>query len=713
MDPRALGRAECLRPGGSRVARRMNLAEALVIKRGNLFLLTPRDGRLPGGPEQPLGLWYRDCRFLSVHELLLDGRPPMLLQASDARGERAVHELSDASGAVSVRIERMLEDPVRLRERVALHGHGERDARVELTLRLAGDFAPMLAVRGLVPRVDRRASATVDGEEIRFAVRGRDDVLRTTTVDLSEAPASCECSDGESLLRFPLDVPAGGAREIELVYEVWERPAAAGSGRSDAAPERTVVRSDDELFDRVLRRSLADMELLRSDLDGRPYYAAGVPWFATLFGRDSLIAATQTLAFAPEVAAGTLRALGGLLGRVVDDDRDEEPGKVPHELRVGEPATLNETPFARYYGSADSTPLWLCLLCDHADWTGDLDLFRELRPQVDAALAWLDRHLDGDGLIKYRRRAPGGLLNQGWRDSPSGVPDTGGRPLEPPVALVEVQGYAVRALRGIARLLELVGVPERAERARERGERLAAALERFRTAGEGSYAIGLDGQGTYAIGLDGAGRPGSALTSNQGHLLWAGAIPAEQAGGIRDALMGEAIFSGWGIRTLGEGHAGYNPLGYHSGSVWPHDTAMIAAGLRRYGFDEDFDALFEGLLEAASLVPGHRMPELFGGFPRREDEAPVPYPVACRPQAWAAGAIPHLVTAGLGLRPDALDGRLRVVRPRLPPWVGRLSLEGVRVGDAHVDLRFERAGNQVVLTDARIEGKIQLSLEAE
>jgi glycogen debranching enzyme len=700
----------------------MNLAEALVIKRGNLFLVTPRDGSLPGGPEQPLGLWYRDCRFLSVHELLLDGRPLMLLQAADVGGERTVHELSDASGAVSVRIERTLEDPARLRERVVLHGHGERTIRVELSLRLAADFEPMLAVRGLVRRRDRRVEATAHGRTLRYSVRGRDVVLRSTTVDLSEAPASCECSDGEALLRFHVEVPARGAREVELVYAVSERavserPAApgsdravgvsvpaAGSGRAGAGPEprRTLVRSDNELFDRVLGRSLADLALLCSDFDGQPYYAAGVPWFATLLGRDSLIAAMQTLAFGPEVAAGTLRALSGLLGRVVDDARDEEPGKVPHELRVGEPATLGQTPFARYYGSADSTPLWLCLLCDHADWTGDLELFGELRPQVEATLAWLDRHLDGDGLIAYRRRAPGGLLNQGWRDSPSGVPDAAGRALEPPVALVEVQGYAVRALRGTARLLELNGDRGRAQHVRGRARQVAAALERFRPAGERSYAIGLDG----------AGRRGSALTSNQGHLLWAGAVPAERAGGIRGALMGEAMFSGWGIRTLGQGHAGYDALGYHTGSVWPHDTAMVAAGLRRYGFDEDFGTLFEGLLEAASLVPDHRMPELFGGFPRRADEAPVPYPVACRPQAWAAGTIPYLVTAGLGLQPDALNGRLRVVRPRLPRWVGKLSLEGMRVGDAHVHLRFERAGNQVILADARTEGNLQLSLEA-
>ncbi|HEV2875255.1 MAG TPA: glycogen debranching N-terminal domain-containing protein [Thermoleophilaceae bacterium] len=710
----------------------MNLADALVIKRENLFMVAPRDGRLPGGAEQPLGLWYRDCRFLSVHELLLDGRPPILLQASDAGGTRAVHELSNDAGVVSVRIERTLEEPLRLRERVVLHSHGEEAVGSELAVRLAADFVPMLAVRGLVPRPDRRVEATVDERGTRFALQGRDGVLRSTTVQASEPPASCDGSDGDVLLRFQVELQPGRACPVELIYTVAELSAAGAAGsrggraaarppgktpvhaapppdpkpvHAGAPPERTIVRSDDELFDRVLGRSLADLDLLRSDLDGRPYYAAGVPWFATLFGRDSLIAATQMLAFVPEVAAGTLRALGDLIGRAVDDTRDEEPGKIPHELRVGEPATLGETPFARYYGSVDATPLWLCLLCDHADWTGDPGLFRELRPQVDAALAWLDRHgdLDGDGLLEYRRRAPGGLVNQGWRDSPSGVPDAGGRPRDPPVALVEVQAYAVRALRGVARLMELEGEDEHAGRLRGRGDTVAAALEGFWLAGERRYAIGLDG----------AGRPGSGLTSNQGHLLWAGAAPAGRAGAIRDALMGAAMFSGWGVRTVGEGHAGYNPLGYHTGSVWPHDTALIAAGLRRYGFDEDFRTLFEGLLQAASLLPGHRMPELFGGLPRRADEAPVPYPVACRPQAWAAGAIPLLVATGLGLVPDALAGRLRVVRPLLPRWVGRLSLEGLRVGDARVDLRFERAGKQVVLAGAHTEGTIELVLEAE
>ncbi|MGH3992412.1 MAG: amylo-alpha-1,6-glucosidase, partial [Pseudonocardiaceae bacterium] len=260
----------------------------------------------------------------------------------------------------------------------------------------------------------------------------------------------------------------------------------------------------------------------------------------------------------------------------------------------------------------------------------------------------------------------------------------------------------IRALRGVARLLALDGYRAEADRLRARAAELTAALERLWLADEGCYAIGLDG----------AKRPGSGLSSNQGHLLWAGAASEERAGRIRDVLMGERMFSGWGIRTLAEGHAGFNPLGYHTGSVWPHDTALIAAGLRRYGFDEDFGALFEGLLEAASRLAGHRMPELFGGFPRRAGEGPVPYPVACRPQAWAAGAIPHLLATGLGLRPDGLAGSLHVVRPWLPRWLGRVEIEGLRVGAARVDLRFERGGAGVALTDARVDGELELVVDS-
>ena len=680
---------------------RMNLAEALVVKRGNLFMVTPRDGELPAAPGG-FGLWYRDCRHLSAHRLLLDGDPPQLLQASDAAGTRAVHELSGAGGAVSLRVERVLdEEPGVLVESIALRSHEPVERRLALELSPDADFEPMLAVRGLV---ERRARPPVEfafeGNVLRWTTAGRDGVVRTTTVEPSEPPASA----GRGVLRFELDLPGRGERRIELRI-------VAGEGGADRRPPMnvepacTAVRSDDELFDRILARSLRDLDMLRSELDGRSYFAAGIPWFATLFGRDSLIAATQTLAFMPDVAADTLRLLGDRLGRVYDDEHEEDPGKVLHELRVGEPAALGETPFARYHGSADATPLWLCLVADHADWSGSLELFRELRPQVEAALEWIGGpgDPDGDGLVEYRRRARHGLRNQGWKDSPDGVPDAGGEPLEPPVALIEVQGYVVRALRGIARLFELDGDASRSETLRARAAEVETALARFWASDPGGYAIGLDGDK----------RPGTRLASNQGHLLWAGAVAPARAGSVRDLLMTAHVFSGWGVRTLSDRNPAFNPLGYHTGSVWPHDTAMLACGLRRYGFDEEFLRLFDALLEAASRFDDYRLPELFGGLARRPGEDPVPYPVACRPQAWAAGSIPWLLGACLGLEPDALEGRLRVVRPLLPRWVGRLSLEGMRVGDARVALRFERAGTEVVLADARIDGDLQLVLETE
>ena len=674
----------------------MNLAEAIVIKAGNVFLVTRRDGRLPADEEHPFGLWFRDCRFLSAHELRIGGERPELVSATDAAGDEAVYELASAARSVGVRVERRVEAAGALRERISVHNRSTDAQSIPLELRLGADFIPMLELRGLV---ERRGRAVSGGAAGGFATEGRDGVRRATSIRATQPPSRSD----DGALVFEFDLPAGGHTEVRIEYELTEDGEGDGPPTSPRADEATRAGSGNKLFDGVLRRSLDDLEVLRSSLDGRSYYAAGVPWFATLFGRDSLITAFQTLSFDHGVAADTVRLLAGRLGERVDDARDEQPGKVLHELRMGEPAALGETPFARYYGSVDATPLFLILLCRHADWSGNLDLVRELRAPAEAALEWIDRYgdVDGDGLVEYVRRAPNGLSTQGWKDSPDGIPDDAGRPLAAPVALVEVQGYVSRAKRLMARMLELDGEGARAERLRAQAEELEARLERF----------WLPASSAYAIGLDAGKEPGSGLTSNQGHLLWAGAVDDERAAAIRELLMSPDMFSGWGIRTLGASHPAYDPLGYHTGSVWPHDSALIASGLRRYGFDEDFTRIFEGLLEAASRFGDHRLPELFGGFPREEGGEPVPYPVACRPQAWAAGSIPMLLTCGLGLSPDALDGRLRIVRPSLPAGLERVDVTGLQLGDARIDLRFERAGAEVTLADARVDGDAEVVLE--
>jgi glycogen debranching enzyme len=687
-----------------------NLAETIVIKDGNVFMVALRDGRLPVDVPHPLGLWFQDCRFLSAHELRICGQLPRLLTATDAAGTESVHELTNPdlrleggqllpAESIRIRIQRSTEAEGALRQRIAVHSYHRARLQLPLELSLGADFLPMLELRGIVPRHERPLSE--DGP-MGFSTVGRDGVRRTTAVRASPAPRVG--AGGDSLL-FDLDLPPRGAIDLVVDFEVRE---GVDGELASALPHRryedgTRVTSDDQLFNRILQRSLDDLELLHSELDGQSYYAAGVPWFATLFGRDSLITAFQTLSFVPGTAEQTLRLLAGRLGREYDDERDEEPGKVLHELRVGEPARLGETPFARYYGSVDATPLFLCLLGQYADWSGNLDLFRELREPASAALDWIDRYgdLDGDGLVEYCRRSSRGLATQGWKDSADGVPDDSGEPLVPPVALVEVQGYVIRAKRAMARMFELDGDGARGERLREQAAALEARLDDFWRSDPDCYAIGLDRDK----------RPGSGLTSNQGHLLWAGAVDDERARCIRDVLMGPDMFTGWGIRTLAQSHPAYNPVGYHTGSVWPHDSALIAYGLRRYGFDEDFTLVFEGLLEAASRFNDYRLPELFAGFTRAEFDEPVPYPVACQPQAWAAGSIPYLLKWGLGLSPDALEKRLRIVRPSLPRWLQRIDVTGLEIGNARVDLSFERAGEHVTLADAHIEGDVEVVLE--
>jgi glycogen debranching enzyme len=659
--------------------------------------------------EHPLGLWFRDCRFLRVHELRICGQLPRLLTATDAAGTQAVHELTNpdlelADGrslpgeSLRLRVERTAEAAGALRQRIAVRSYHRHPISLPLELRLGADFLPMLELRGIVPGHDRPPpDAGPDG----FSLLGRDGVRRATVIHATPGPRWLE---GGSLV-FDLELEAHGAIDLVVDFEVSERgDGEVPKGITRARDEgRARVTSDDQLFNRILERSLDDLDLLHSELDGQSYYAAGVPWFATLFGRDSLITSFQMLSFVRGIAEQTLRLLAGRLGQEYNDERDEEPGKVLHELRVGEPAALGETPFARYYGSVDATPLFLCLLGRHADWSGNLDLFRELRGPAEAALEWIDRYgdLDGDGLVEYRRRSQHGLATQGWKDSADGIPDDDGEPLEGPVALVEVQGYVIRAKRQMARMFELDGEGARAERLRDDASALEAALERF----------WLPDAGCYAIGLDGDKRPGSGLTSNQGHLLWANAVSDERAGAIRDVLMSDDMFTGWGVRTLAESHPTYNPVGYHTGSVWPHDSSLIAFGLRRYGFDEDFTLIFEGLLEAASRFDDYRLPELFGGFSREEFDEPVPYPVACQPQAWAAGSIPFLLKWGLGLSPDALENRLAIVRPSLPRWLNRVELTGLTLGNARIDLVFERAGEHVTLADAHIDGDAEVVLE--
>jgi glycogen debranching enzyme len=712
------------------VTQLVNLSDTTVVKAGNAFCVALRDGSLPLTGDHPLGVYLDDCRHLRSYELRIGGQPPRLLIASDAAGTAALFEFTNpdlvlAGGrelpvqSLRVRLERRMLEGAML-DRLTLRSYAREPAEFELELRFDADFRPMLEVRGLVTGATREVRHTANGDTLAFAAVGLDDRERSTTIT---CPGGFAEHDGRFRLRMRLE-PAE-ERTLDVRFALTQPdsdadPNAASRDRLDGhasmsrasaeadtwIADRVRIEVDDELVDRVLRRSLLDLRLLVSKLDGHRYYAAGVPWYATLFGRDSIISAMQMLAFDSALAGETLRVLADRLGRVVDDEHDEEPGKVLHELRRGEVAATDLTPLTSYYGTVDATPLFLCLLRAHADWTGSLDVFRELRPQVETALNWIEEFgdLDGDGLLEYRRRAPGGLDNQGWKDSWDGIVDEHGVPERAPIALVEVQGYAMRAQQDIAELLELDGEAARAEELRAKAARTAEALERF----------WLSDRGFYSMALDADKRPSRALASNQGHLLWAQAVPIDRALAITEALMGEGSYSGWGVRTLSADEAAFNPVGYHTGSIWPHDNALLALGLRNYGLDEPFLRIFEDLLDAAASFDHYRLPELFAGFSRADYEAPVPYPVACSPQAWAAGTLPAMLTAGLGLLPDGLNRTLRIRRPSLPRHVERLALRGLEVAGASVDLLFERVAHRaesVALTDVQVDGDLDVVLE--
>jgi glycogen debranching enzyme len=616
-----------------------------------------------------------------------------------------------------------------------------------LTFRLDSDFADIFEVRGVIrERRGREEPTVVDGRTVTFSYVGLDGRRRITTLTFSENPVaapsyltSAQAVDGlrrgagwvrgsdalgrtdgdedrsrpaaaassEVLLCFDWTLTPGDHRE--LVVRVTDNeesieapvgvPTSAGRAKADRlisdeseAAHRAWFASSASIStshvyaDRAFRRALADLRLLVNNGPGpdERYVAAGVPWFSCLFGRDSIITALQVLPVRPQIAQEHLLVLARLQATAMDDRRDAQPGKILHELRTGELALAGEIPHTPYYGTVDATPLWLILLGEYERWTGDAALVERLWPNVMAALRWIDEYgdLDGDGFVEYVRRSPEGLVNQGWKDSTDANRFRDGRIAVAPLALVEVQAYVHRARLEIARLARQRGDADFAE-----AQELAAAdlAERF------ERQFWMEDVGTYALALDHEKMQVDAIGSNAGHVLWSGTASQEHAARVVESLMSPDLFSGWGIRTLASNMAGYNPIGYHLGTIWPHDNSIAAAGLLRYGFREEASRVGAAMLEATMYFRDSRLPELFCGFDRARSPYPVPYPVACSPQAWAAGSPIQLLAAMLGLEPNAAERTLVLHSPTLPEWLPEVRLENIRVGDAVVDLRVRRA----------------------
>ena len=697
--------------------------ELLVVKEGALFVCSGRDGDI-----EPLnlgeGLYRSDTRHLSELRLTIGGARPVLLSSSAGRAYEASVDLTNpalgegdqiAQMTLYIRRRRLVASSVY--ERLELHNHGHKRAATEVALRLGADFADMFEVRR-VSRRRRRGEAfapKLSPTAVVFAYRGQDGAFRQTRVAI-DPPAAVTESDGRVELCWEIDLEPGGAVEIELAITPAEaEPAPPPSGFGTARAE--VIRSHEGwrascarvaiLHARptgVLDASARDLRALLTPVEDGEVIAAGIPWYVAAFGRDALITALESMMLTPQLARSSLLFLAKRQARADDPLRDAEPGKILHELRLGELAGAGLIPHTPYYGSVDSTPLFLLAAASYHRWTADLETLEALRPALDAALAWIDQHgdADGDGFVEYAKRSPAGLDNQGWKDSDDSVVHPDGSLAEPPIALVEVQAYVYLAKLRIADVYDALGEDDLARSLRAEAARLRVAFDQ---------AFWMEEEQTYALALDRDKRQVRSVASNAGHALYCDIADPERATKVVARLMAEDMFSGWGIRTLSAEHRAYNPMSYHNGSVWPHDNAIIAAGFKRYGYARETELIADALFDAAMLAADMRLPELYCGFERRPDLPFVAYPVACRPQAWAAAAPFMVLQALLGISANAPEGVLTVHRPHLPAWMERLEIRGLAVGPSRVDLSFVRAGDATSFALLGRVGPIRVALQ--
>ena len=678
----------------------------LAVKEDDLFLYTNELGQVPGTENSVLGLYYRDTRYLSRYVLSIAGRQPVLLSASAERGYAATIELTNleartADGhvlpqaSVHVRRTRFVSD--RLYELLRVRNYHQREVDLVLDLDFDADFADLFEVRGSRRRRrgSRLAPRVSDGA-LTLSYLGLDDVTRQTIVRFHDRPESLKQGRARFRLRLPPGERAVIRYDVQVVgpeapgEEGGEFNARIGTLRHEHerwASGATDIFTDNDQLNRALRRGQDDLRLLSTVIDGERVPLSGLPWFGAPFGREMTFVGLETLLLDLRWARSAVSFLARRQGVQDSAFREEQPGKIMHELRRGELAAIRAVPHTPYYGSVDSTALWLLLVAELAVWTGDLDEFELRAAAVDAALGWIDGpgDPDGDGFVEYERRSRVGLRNQGWRDSFDAVLHEDGTPATGPIALAETQGYVYYAKRRLAAVFGQLGDVERAERLSHDAARLKRAFnERF----------WVEDQGFYAMALDGQKRQVRSASSTIGHALWSRIVAEEHIPAVVRRLMAPDMFTGWGIRTLSKEARFYNPVSFYNGSVWPFDTALIANGLNKHGYVQEAHRLAWGLVEATAAHEYARLPEMFCGFTRQTVDRPVSFPMACSPDANSAAALYLVLQSMLGIYAQAEENIVYVHNPVLPRWLGEVTLSNLRVGRTIMRLRFRREGGQ-------------------
>ncbi|KKI93162.1 amylo-alpha-1,6-glucosidase [Bacillus sp. SA1-12] len=680
-----------------------------VIKENDLFLLTDTKGNIPENHPYGLGLYTKDTRFLSKLDLRINGEEPILLSSDATENYMATilltnpHMEKDGElilwrESVEIKRERFIYDGV-FYETIKVKNYFPKAVTFDVSIHLDVDFTDMFIVRGFQTGiVGKRQGQTADDQSLTYHYIGADDINRGTKIKW-DRPAQMVREDGSIQFNFTLAhseeetvtfmiQPQIGNEEKQRILSVEDALNKLKQSYKQWEEKTVKVTTDYQPLQRLIDRGMADLNVLLTDLGYGQFPVAGLPWFGVPFGRDSLIAALQMIAFNPEIAKGTLLTMASKQGTSVDPWRDEQPGKIMHEIRFGELANTNQIPFTPYYGTIDATPLFLILLTEYVKWTGDFELVKDLEQNIEAALTWIDQYGDRDGdlFIEYHQESSKGIANQGWKDSGDSVVHRNGEYAKTPIALSEVQGYVYQAKTGLADLYEAVDQIEKAETLRDQAKALQEKFE---------AAFWMEDVSYYAIALDEHKQQVGTITSNPGHLLMSGILSSERVEAVAKELLSPAMFSGYGIRTMAEEEAGYNPMSYHDGSIWPHDNSLIVLGLSKAGKQAEANRVIQGLIDASSYFEYDRLPELFCGYSKGQGK-PVKYPVACSPQAWAAGTPLLFVQTILGIFPDAAKKEIHLY-PQLLPAMNELTVKDMAVGNGRVSLRVIRENDESII----------------
>lgn len=703
-----------------------------TLKYGDTFAVFDFFGDMCVEEQNQLGIFHEGTRFLSTHILKIENVRPLLLSSTiKYENELLIIDLTNPNIIDNEKI-KIPADTVHLFrskflwnascfERLRVSNYGIYSVDIKLSITFDADFADIFEVRGAKRNhYGNKLPAEINSNSMSFDYQGVDQKIKTTNIIFDPKPDSIEdfsaiyklklrpkeTQNFYTTIKFESNSKKLSKKKFKtkknIKYEkAWEK---SKDEMEIFAKTHCIINTSNEQFDNWLNRSYADLHMMITNTKKGIYPYGGVPWFSTIFGRDGIITALQTLWINPEISKGVLANLSELQAKDTDPVKESQPGKIIHEKRDGEMALTGDVPFKEYYGSIDSTPLFLILAGTYLQNTGDINFIKSIWPNIEMALNWIDEYgdIDNDGFIEYPIHTNSGLRNQGWKDSGDSIFHDNGEMAEGSVALCEVQGYVYEAKVSVSKIARLMGFKQKADEILLKAEDMKSKFNNI---------FWQDDLSTYALALDGDKKPCRVLTSNPGHCLYTGIVDQNKAKKLIDTLMSDKLYSTWGIRTLSSNEIRYNPMSYHNGSIWPHDNSIIAAGMAKYGSKDSTLSILNSLYNASMFFELHRLPELYCGFEMREAGGPILYPGACSPQAWATGSIFLLLNSCLGIRINGFENRVSFCNPMLPEFIDSLKIKNLKIGKGNADIKIEKHRNDVGINIQRKEGPVSVFIE--